>query len=272
MEFRFEIDAEMDEDRIWRGNISPIFKDLPKNVREICQYGFTEIFNNVIDHSEGRTVHVYVCQTDAEVELTIEDDGIGIFQKICNRLDLEDERHAIFELAKGKLTTDPARHSGEGIFFASRMFDGFHIVSFGLKFIHENVEGEDWLVEDQSEGFGGTKVVMRLAVDSRKSMKGVFDAYTGEDFGFSRTHVPVFLAAYGDENLISRSQAKRVLARVENFKEVLFDFSGVEMIGPAFADQIFRVFKNAHPDIELVWVNAGPDVEKMILKALADGT
>ncbi len=152
------------------------------------------------------------------------------------------------------------------------MFDGFYIVSFGLKFIHENVEGEEWLVEDQSEGFGGTKVVMRLAVDSRKSMKAVFDAYTGEDFGFSRTHVPVFLAAYGDENLISRSQAKRVLVRVENFKEVLFDFSGVEMIGPAFADQIFRIFKNAHPDIELVWINAGPDVEKMILKALADVT
>jgi len=44
----------------------------------------------------------------------------------------------------------------------------------------------------------------------------------------------------------------------------LLDFSGVEMIGQAFADQIFRVFRNEHPDINLVRINTNDDVEKMI--------
>jgi hypothetical protein len=52
----------------------------------------------------------------------------------------------------------------------------------------------------------------------------------------------VRLAKYGNDQLISRSQAKRLLARIELFKIVLFDFSGVETIGQAFADEIFRVF------------------------------
>jgi hypothetical protein len=50
--------------------------------------------------------------------------------------------------------------------------------------------------------------------------------------------------------LISRSQAKRVLARVELFRTVLFDFSRVSSIGQAFADEMFRVFAHTHPGIE----------------------
>ena len=50
--------------------------------------------------------------------------------------------------------------------------------------------------------------------------------------------------------------AKRLLTRLELVKVVGFDFEGVETIGQAFADQIFRVFANEHPGIELVPYNA----------------
>jgi len=56
------------------------------------------------------------------------------------------------------------------------------------------------------------------------------------------------------------------LVRFDRFQEVFLDFAGVPFIGQAFADEIFRVFKNQHPDIHLVWINANPDVEKMILR------
>ncbi|MEE8469856.1 MAG: STAS-like domain-containing protein, partial [Dehalococcoidia bacterium] len=62
----------------------------------------------------------------------------------------------------------------------------------------------------------------------------------------------------------SRSQAKRVLARFDRFKEIMLDFDQVEFIGQAFADEIFRVFKNAHPDIKIFPIGANEDVEKMI--------
>lgn len=74
------------------------------------------------------------------------------------------------------------------------------------------------------------------------------------------------MAIYGDDSLVSRSQAKRILARVDKFKTVTFDFQNVETIGQAFSDEIFRVFANAHPTIDLITVNTTENVQWMILR------
>ena len=68
----------------------------------------------------------------------------------------------------------------------------------------------------------------------------------------------------GYENLVSRSQAKRLLARVDRFKEVILDFADVHSIGQAFADEIFRVFSSQHPDVRIRVVNANDNILKMI--------
>ncbi len=88
--------------------------------------------------------------------------------------------------------------------------------------------------------------------------------FSVEDFGFNKTNVAIKMARLAGERLVSRSQAKRVRARIGEFKVAVFDFAGVEMIGQAFADEIFRVFHNAHPDIGLEAVNAAPGVLSMI--------
>ena len=77
------------------------------------------------------------------------------------------------------------------------------------------------------------------------------------------------MARYGDERLVSRSQAKRLLARIDRFKIVIFDFEGIDQIGQAFADEVFRVFNNRHPDIQLYFIKTQPDVENMIVRALS---
>ena len=46
---------------------------------------------------------------------------------------------------------------------------------------------------------------------------------------------------------VSRSEARRLLARLDQFREVILDFSRVKSIGQGFADEIFRVFASAHP-------------------------
>ena len=76
--------------------------------------------------------------------------------------------------------------------------------------------------------------------------------------------MPIKLAKSGDVNLLSRSQAKRVLARLECFRIVLLDFKDVDTIGPAFADEIFRVFNLTHPDVQFEIVNADQHVKKVI--------
>ena len=85
--------------------------------------------------------------------------------------------------------------------------------------------------------------------------------------GFTKTAVPVRMAQYGDEKLVSRSQAKRLLERIDRFKTVLFDFREVEIIGQAFADEVFRVFVNQHPHIELIPINANDTVMQVINNA-----
>ena len=83
------------------------------------------------------------------------------------------------------------------------------------------------------------------------------------------TDIPLQLAEYGTDLLISRSQAKRILARLELFEEVFLDFSGVEEIGQAFADEIFRVYATAHPGVKLTPIHANDNVTRMIRRAIA---
>ncbi len=265
----YHIAAGIAEDVIWLRDVRPALGELADHVLLIWQHGFTEMFNNAIDHSEGSEIRVAIRRTAQSAEMIIEDNGVGIFKKIQSRLGLLDERHAILELSKGKLTTDPRRHTGEGIFFTSRMFDSFDILSGGVSFTHVSNEEHDW-IRDNPEFQHGTMVWMRLDNRTTRTTRYVFDQYaSAPDYDFSRTVIPVVLAQHVGEALISRSQAKRVLARVDLFRTVVFDFSDVESIGQAFADEIFRVFAQAHPEIELQFVHANAAVRQMISRARA---
>ncbi|MGH7495572.1 MAG: STAS-like domain-containing protein [bacterium] len=42
---------------------------------------------------------------------------------------------------------------------------------------------------------------------------------------------------------------------------------GLNSIGPAFADEIFRVFTQQHPNLVLRYANANKEVRKMIMRA-----
>lgn len=262
----YKLSDGLAEGMVWSTDIAPLLSKLPENVLDIWHYGFTEIFNNVIDHSDAQLVCVAVTKTAAATTIDFFDEGVGIFKKIQAALSLADERHAVLELAKGKFTTDPANHSGEGIFFSSRMFDRFEISSGEVYFSHE-FDKEDWVLQASSAS-GGTFVRMSLNNHTARTTSKVFAKFTLDDeFGFTKTVVPVKLMSYGDDNLISRSQAKRLLARFDRFKVVVLDFRGVAMIGQAFADEVFRVFKGRHPEVEIVDQHASPEVKRMISRA-----
>ena len=116
----------------------------------------------------------------------------------------------------------------------------------------------------------GTIVVMQLVNDATRTTKEIFDKFAApEEYTFAKTIVPVRLGQYEGEKLISRSQAKRLIFRFEKFRTVVLDFDGVEEIGQAFADEVFRVFQNAHKDTELVPVNMTAAVKNMVSRAKA---
>ena len=97
----------------------------------------------------------------------------------------------MLELAKGKFTTDPAHHSGEGIFFSSRMFDEFVILSGEVFFSHEFPDVEDWILE-RERCVTGTLVSMSLSNHTARTTKKVFDRFTSgdDDYGFTEDRGP----------------------------------------------------------------------------------
>src|SRR5258708_21120150 len=98
-QFQFSISPDLHEDELWRNNVRPLLDNVPDNVLRICNYGVTEMLNNVVDHSEGTQASVKVIQTVATIDLTVEDNGIGILRKLKRDSNLEDDRYALLELA-----------------------------------------------------------------------------------------------------------------------------------------------------------------------------
>src|SRR5690606_33075114 len=94
-------------------------------------------------------------------------------------------------------------------------------------------------------------------------------ASDANDYRFDKTVVPVKLLQYGDDHLVSRSQAKRLLQRFDRFRTVVLNFEGVESIGQAFADEVFRVFPSQHPEVEIIPVQANEQVMRMINRAVS---
>ena len=265
----YDIKDNLSESVVWSKDIK---QHIPEkaNVNNIWDYGFTEMFNNAIEHSQGKKITVVIEKDAVNTLIAIIDDGVGIFYNIQTKFNLLNEHEAILELSKGKLTTNKKKHSGEGIFFTSRAFDTFGIESHGIVFAHktQSKNYEDVLFDKTKvKEHKGTIVLMQLSNDSNRILKDIFDEFAGDDYGFDKTVIPIELARYGDDALISRSQAKRVLNRINLFKHVIFDFNDVPSIGQAFADEIFRVFSDANPSVELEYINANDQVKAMINRA-----
>lgn len=260
--------AGMQEDVVWSQFIKPLLKTAAPNVLDICSIAASEMINNAIDHSGSETFSVRVLYTASTIDIIIRDFGVGVFKKVRQAFNLLDERQAILELSKGKLTTAPKEHSGYGVFFTSRMVDLFMMWSGTLFFTHDRNDG-DWLI-DSGENLNGTYVELTVSTQSKLTAKEVYDQFCGSvdsELGFSSTHVPLKLAEFGSEKLVSRSQAKRVLARFDRFNEVLLDFQNIELVGQGFVDEIFRVYAQDHPKVAIKFVNANRLIQQLIALA-----
>jgi anti-sigma regulatory factor (Ser/Thr protein kinase) len=250
---------QQSESDVWDADVLPQISDLPDNALDIWRYCFTEMFNNAVDHSSGTRITIQLKRTTVNAEIAIIDNGVGIFKKIQHAMKFSDVRDAALELAKGKFTTDPARHTGEGIFFTSKMLDAFDISSGGVYFTSVS----------PMKNTKGTAIWMKLRNASDRSRKEVYDAYISPEnnYAFDRTVVPVKMAEHNENDLISRSQAKRLLLRIDRFRTVVLDFKNVNQIGQAFADEIFRVFTRRHPGVEVQFINANEGISNMIRRA-----
>lgn len=272
-ELTFPIKPGLEEHQVWMDFFHDAFSILPENVYSICNYAFGEMFNNAIDHSQGKTIAVTSKIIVDLVEIRIFDDGIGIFKKVKDALGLENERASILELTKGKFTTDPDNHTGEGIFFTSRAVDMFVIASSDLGFIKDNLE-DDWFIETPDKPVKGTGIALQIHLNSNKRLEEIFRQYsTLDEEGiqkFDKTHIVVELSKLDQDRYVSRSQAKRILIGLEKFNHIVLDFRNIKTVGQGFVDEVFRIFQKKYPVTKIEYTNANEDVRFMIERGLPE--
>jgi len=237
---------------------------LPENVRDIFVYAFSEMLNNAIEHSLSGQINVQVTQSKKYLTFMVRDFGIGVFKNVRQKRRLKSELEAIQDLLKGKTTTAPKAHSGEGIFFTSKIADLFILESFSLRLRIDNTI-PDVFVEEVKKPLKGTEVLFSFDTSSKKHLSDIFKNFQTdlENLAFDKTEIKIKLYTMGTV-YVSRSQARRVLSGLEKFKSVILDFDKVPTIGQAFADEIFRVFTTNHPEIEIKPIKMNEAVAFMV--------
>lgn len=236
-------------------------KYVNKNTHAIFEYAFTEILNNALEHSHSKDVAISVSVDPNDVQFVIRDYGIGVFHTIREKFKLADEAAAIGELIKGKTTTMPKKHTGEGLFFTSKSGDKMTLKSHRIDLLFDNLRKD--LFVNETRFLRGTEVTFAISNQSKRKLDNVFKEYAPAEFDYrfekTRVYVKLFAAEY-----VSRSEAKRLLTGLDKFSEVVLDFKGVRSIGQGFADEIFRVFAESHPRITLRTENVRPTLVPMI--------
>ncbi len=242
----------------------PMLTNLPENIKSIFVYAFSEMLNNAIEHSKSPHIEIEIGKTKDRLSFIVNDFGIGVFRNVMKKHELKSELEAIQDLLKGKTTTAPQAHSGEGIFFTSKVGDVFVLESFEYRLRIDNTL-PDVFVEEMKKPKKGTRVSFSISLNSKKHLNDVFKNFQTdpEEYGFDKTEIKVKLYTMGTV-YISRSQARRILTGLEKFQSVILDFDKVPTVGQAFADEIFRVFKIKHPEIKILPINMNEAVSFMI--------
>lgn len=242
-------------------------RDLKENVDSILYYAFTEMLNNAIEHSKSKSIEVSMEELENVIAFEVLDKGIGVYNCIMQKKKLNTELEAIQELLKGKTTTLPHSHTGEGIFFTSKIAGIFILDSFEYRLRVDN-RIDDVFVE-KIDKYIGTKVRFELDKNSSKHLNDVFMNYQSRPGSYSFDKTKVYIKLFTTGTIyISRSQARRLTGGLDKFKTIILDFKGIKTIGQAFADEIFRVFATRHPSIKIETVNANEAVTFMIKRVM----
>lgn len=258
--------ADLSEDRVW-DDARAVFPRLGefKGAGEVLQHAFTEMVNNAIDHSGSPTIDVAV-EVDVPSDVArfaVIDRGIGVFENVRAKLGLDSGLAALQEISKGKTTTQPERHSGEGIFFTSKMGRLFELAANGLVWTVDNAREDQAIFARATDA--GTTVRFETSLAAPRALTDVYAPYT-HDFEFDTSRVVIKLFEHG-VRFVSRSEAKRLVVGLDRFRHVILDFAGVEGVGQGFADEVFRVWAKGHPGTHLRAENMTVPVTFMVERA-----
>lgn len=250
---------------IMKKQILPNLKYLKKNIYKICEFSISAILSNVIDHANATTLYFKLYITHTDFHLITTDNGTGIFKNIQNYFKIEDPYIAVIEFAKGHITTDPEYHSGEELMTVVRLSDKMTIDSSGLCLKYTKGNNE-WSINSSTQK-KGTRIHLGINMQSKRTCEKVF--FELFEKGNQKVSIPVNLVESFGKILNSRAQAQSLLRNISDIKEIEFNFMNIELIGPAFADELVRKTKAKNKSAEIKWVNTNETVGLLMSRALA---
>ncbi len=211
--------AGLDEGRVYEelATTLNLSTELRPNVGSIVRYAFTEMLNNAIEHSRAERCQILARLEAGALWFEIRDHGIGVFYSIATKYDLEDEHAAMIELLKGKITTLPEAHSGEGIFFTARAGDRFVLRSHRTQIEWDRMRDDAFV--SQPRFSKGTTAQFLVRRDTRRLLQEVFLQFAPEEYDYQFRKTSVLIKLLRSE-YVSRSQARRQLTKQEKFEEV----------------------------------------------------
>ena len=125
---------------------------------------------------------------------------------------------------------------------------------------------KDWIIKD-SQQKKGTRIHLEIESSSKRNCKEIFqNIFNGKQ---NSVRIPINLLKIEKSELVnSRAQAQSILRNISDCKNIEFDFNNIDLIGPAFADELIRnaVRKNQQADIK--WINTNETVDLLLSRAL----
>ena len=246
--------------------VSIHLKSLSGNIQEIIEFSIGALLNNIFDHANALKIYLKIFITHEQTHFIIADNGIGIFDHIRSGLNLKSTELAALELAKGDLTTDSNRYSGGELNTIIHLFDLVTIDSSGQSLKYSNYD-DDWQI-DYSVQQKGTRIHLQIESSSKRTCATIFDRILKRED--KKIRIPLNLLDISEYKIVnSRSQAKSALRNIQKFNKIEFDFNKIDLIGPAFADELVKNVKSRNKAASIEWINCNETVDLLMKRAVS---
>ena len=240
-------------------------KSLPKNIFQICEYSIEALVNNIVEHSQASNLYVKLFLTYSDLNIIISDNGSGLLENIKSKLDLEIVELAALELAKGQITTDLFQNSGEALNTIFHLFDKVKVDSSGYGIVYVS-NREQWDIKYSTQK-QGTRVHLQINPNSNRTCDKIFQKLFNKKERCIR--IPISLLKEPNKNsLISKQQARNIFWNIDSINVIQFDFYNIDLIGPAFADELVRKSRSINRDVVIEWFNHNSTIDLLMKRAL----
>ncbi len=156
-------------DRVWEDHIAPHLSADRVAFRELCRGAFGELVRNAIEHAHASWIRFTFANSARDIDITVADDGVGIFHALARPLDAGSPGEAAEKMA-AQAQARAADSPSARLFLLARNFHTFLIRSGGSVLAFDR-DTDRWSAGDDDVPEAGTSVAFRARRQSEDEPK-----------------------------------------------------------------------------------------------------